>query len=158
MTGKLDRNADVDRLPDGAGHARLIVCERFGHWAVALRRELAESEVRVYETRSLAECWDMLVAHPSSFVVAEVTRSGTQGLLERVARLGKDFPLARASVVGDREVASCEWLIRESGAVYFSVSPREAGVLAGLAVRHLQAAPQPQRTLSEKIWDRLPWG
>jgi hypothetical protein len=158
MTTKLDRNADAGRLPDGAGQARLIVCERLGHWAAALRRELLEPDVRVYETRSLAKCCEMLGGHPASFVVAELTRPGVQALLERVAELGRDFPLARVAVVAERELASCEWLIRESGAVHFCVSLREASVLAHLAVRHLHATPQPQRTLPEQIWDRLPWG
>jgi len=123
-----------------------------------LRRELREPDVRICETRSLAECCETLGGHPTSFVIAELTRPDVQALLERVAQLGRDFPLAQVAVVAERELASCEWLARESGAVHFSVSLREAGVLARLAARHLHAAPQPQRTLTEQIWDRLPWG
>jgi hypothetical protein len=158
MPEKTGSETDASRLPDGAGHARLIVCERLGHWAAALRRELHVPELRVYETRSLAECWEMLAGHPASFVVAELTRPAVQALLDRIVRLGKEFPPARAAVVAERDLAPCEWLVRESGAVHFCVSPREAGPLARLAVRHLEAAPQPERTLVQQIWDELPWG
>ena len=82
----------------------------------------------------------------------------TEALLDRIVRLGKEFPPARAAVVAERDLAPCEWLVRESGAVHFCVSPREAGPLARLAVRHLEAAPQPERTLVQQIWDELPWG
>ena len=46
---------------------RLIVCERSGTWAAALRRELAEAGVGLGETRSLVECWESLAAATASF-------------------------------------------------------------------------------------------
>ena len=41
--------------------AKLIVCERTRALGGALRRELAEAGVRVWETRTLADCRDELV-------------------------------------------------------------------------------------------------
>jgi hypothetical protein len=144
--------------PPGIGPARLIVCERDGHFAVALRRELPRPEIRVLETRSVDECWEALARWPASFVVVELTRTNATALLERMVWLERDFPLARVAVVADRALGFCEWLLREAGAVHFTVSPRRFGPLGCLAVRHLDAAPRPRLSLPERIWASLPWG
>ncbi len=136
--------------------AKLIVCERRGRWAVALRRELAEAGVRVWETRTLADCRDELVANPASFAVIELG-ANVGGLLRLLARQPRQFPRARLAVVADRARADYQWLMREAGAVHFLCSPREVAVLARLACRHLAEAPPPQQTLAERIWAGLPW-
>ena len=144
-------------LPAGAVAARLIVCERSGRWAVALRRELAAA-VRVRESRSLADCREMLAAAPASFVVVELTPGNAALLLRQMARFPGDFPLARLAVVADRSLADYEWLMREAGAVHFVCSPRQSGPLASLAARHLAQAPAPRLSLTQHIWASLPWG
>jgi len=136
---------------------RLIVCERRGHWAVALRRELVELGVRVYETRSLAACWKMLAESPAAFVVVELTAGCLDALLGRMARLERDFPRARLAVVADRSLAGYEWLMREAGAVHFADSPRQFGPLAQLACRHLAQVPAAKMSLTRRIWESLPW-
>ncbi len=138
--------------------ARLIVCERTGRWAVALRRELAGSGVRVWETRTLADCRDELIASPASFVVVELGRGNVERLLRLLARQPRRFPAARIAVVADRSSADHEWLMREAGAVHFLSSPRQAGLLARLACRHLAQAPAPSQGMAERIWASLPWG
>jgi hypothetical protein len=100
----------------------------------------------------------MLARWPASFLVVELTRANAEALVARMASLGREFPLARAAVVADRKLGWCEWTLREAGAVHFAVSPREMAPLARVAVRHLDAAPSPERTLTERIWARLPWG
>ena len=157
MTRDVDSVACCQPLPDGAGRARLIVCELTGRWAVALRRELPQPGVRVYETRSVPECWAALARAPSSFVVAELTGVNAGALLDRMAELERDFPLARVAVVARRSLSPYEDLMREAGAVHFNTSPRRAKSLARLACRHLERMPKPERTLTEQIWDRLPW-
>lgn len=144
-------------LPAGATEARLIVCEHAGRWAVALRRELAPAALRVYETRNLADCWEMLAEAPASFVIVELSAADVAALLRRMARLGRDFPLARVALVAERSLAGYEWLMREAGAVHFVCSPRQAGPLARLAAGHLAQAPAPQRSLTQQIWAGLPW-
>jgi hypothetical protein len=139
-----------------AAPARLIVSERTGRWAVALRRELAAAGVRVWETRSLADCWEELAASPASFVVVEVDRN-LVALLDHVARLPQTFPAARAAVVSQRSLADCEWLLREAGAVHYVCSPREVAPLARIACRHLAQGPSPPQSLTEQIWASLPW-
>lgn len=136
--------------------ARLIICERTGRWAVALRRELAEAGVRIWETRTLADCWAELDVSPASFVVLELG-SDLPGLLGRMARQPREFPSARLAIVADRPLAEHEWLMREAGAVHFVSGPRQVATLAQLACRHLAQVPPPQQGLGERIWASLPW-
>jgi len=137
--------------------ARLIVCERSGRWAVALRRELAEAGVRVWETRSLPECRSLLAESPCSFVILELTSAVAEELLQYMTRLERDFPRTKAAVVAARGLAEHQWLMRESGAVHFTCSPRRLAPLAETACRHLAQAPVAQQSLVERIWASLPW-
>jgi len=145
-------------LPPGAGPARWIVSERKGTWAAALGREPEASATRIHQTRSLAECWEMLDRAPASFVVAELTRANAEALADRLARLPREYPLARAAVVAERSLAAYEPWVREAGAVAFITSPRGLAPLAAMARRQLQQAPAVQLGLAEQIWARLPWG
>jgi hypothetical protein len=135
---------------------RLIVCERTGRWAVALRRELAGAGIRVWETRTLDDGWTELAQSPASFMVAELGHNVAR-LLSRMGRLPREFPAARLAVVADRSLASYERLMREAGAVHFVGSLRQVGPLARLACRHLAQVPPPQQSLTERIWASLPW-
>ncbi len=137
---------------------RLLVCERSGQWAGALRRELAQSGVPLGETRSLAECWEALAASPASFLVVELTVESAEDLLRRMVRLGRDFPLARVAVVAPRRLAGWQGLLREAGAVHFTCSPRQLGVVAEMACRHLASVPAPPQGLTDRILAGLPWG
>jgi hypothetical protein len=149
--------SDETPLPHSAPAARLIVCERAGQWSAALRVELAESGVRVWECRRLAEAWSALAETPGAFVIAEVTQENVAELLERLSWLGRDFPFARAAAVADRGFAQYEWLVREAGAVHFMTSPRRLAPLAGIVLRHLANVPVPEQPLVDRIWATLPW-
>jgi hypothetical protein len=124
---------------------------------VALRRELVEAGVRVWETRTLSDCWSELAKSPASFLIVEL-RGNVADLLHRMARQPREFPAARLAVVADRSLAGYEWLMREAGAVHFLCSPRKVGPLARVACRHLAQVPPPQQSLTERIWASLPWG
>jgi len=137
--------------------ARLIVCERSGPWSAALRSELAEAGVRLWECRSLPEAWKAILQTPTAFVIAEATRENLDDLLRRMAWFSRDFPQARIAVVAPRNLAHFEWLVREAGAVDFLTSPRRLTPLAGLVVRHLANVPLPAQTMMERIWASLPW-
>jgi len=165
-------------LPEGAAAARLILCERTGRWAAALRRELEREEgtgtscaeqpaavsgktrvspspPRIEETRSLAHAFRALAEAPASFLIVELSRANADSLLDRMAELGRWFPLARLAVLSDRRLSGYGWLMREAGAVWHTCSPRR---LAPLAALHLATAPSPRRGLREQIWAGLPWG
>ena len=107
-------------LSQTAPAPRLIVCERTGEWSTALRVELAESGVRLWECRRLAEAWSALGESTGAFVIAEATRENLAELLERLSWLDRDFPLVRAAAVAERGLAQYEWPVREAGAVHFS--------------------------------------
>jgi len=147
----------VAETAGGTLPARLIVCERTGRWAIALRRELAEVGVRVWETRSVDDCWHELARSPASFVVLEL-RGKIPALLQRIVRLSREFPLARVAVAAERSMADYQWIAREAGAVHFLSSPRRATMLAQMACRHLAQVPPPSQNLTERIWSSLPWG
>ncbi len=150
--------ASAQKLPASAQKlpARLIVCERTGRWALTLRRELAEAGVRVWETRTVADCWRELAESPASFVVVELAGE-LSGLLHRMARQPREFPMARLAVVADRALAGHQWLMREAGAVHFLCSPRKVGLLAQLVCRHLAQTPPLHQSLTDRIWANLPW-
>ena len=137
--------------------ARLIVCERRGRWAVLLQRKVAEAGVRVCETRSLADCRAEIALSPASLAVIELPSNNFSELLKTVRHWERDYPLLRWVAVADRSLADYEWLLREAGAVHFTCSPRQAAPLAQLACRHLAQIPPPPQTLTERIWDSLPW-
>ncbi len=138
------------------GSATWIVCERTGRWSVALRRETPPGP-RIHETRSLSDGWEMLRQCPASFFVVELTAGNADALLERLASLARDFPAARVAVVAERSLWGYESLVRELGAVWFTVSPRELAPLVELARRHLQRAPSLRGDIFEQIWNSLPW-
>jgi len=138
---------------------RLIVCERTGRWATALRRELSGP---IRQTRSLSQCWKELSAAGAGFAVVELTEGNVKDLLRRMARLERDSPFVRLAVVAARRLTGYEWLMREAGAVHFVCSSRQLGPLALLASRHLENLLQssqtsPSQDPSERIWASLPW-
>jgi hypothetical protein len=137
--------------------ARLIVCERTGRWAVLLRQKLAETGVRVWETRLPADCREEIAQSPASIVVLELTAKNLGEILKTVRPWERDYPLLRWVAVADRAQAGHEWLLREAGAVHFACSPRQVDSIAQLACRHLAQIPPPPQNLTERIWASLPW-
>lgn len=157
MTTGVDSTAS--RTPPARpARPRVIVCERTGRWAVALRRELGDAAVRLHETRSLADSWDMLHRFPASFVVVELTRGNADALLARLAMLERHHPRARVAIVAERELLHYQELLREAGAAWFVVSPRQLTPLVQAVGRHLEQVPSPQLSLAEQVWAELPWG
>ena len=76
----------IDSLPPKAAFSRLIVCERLGQWGAALRLELADADVRLFECRTLADAWEALAETPAAFVVAEATHENLDALLRPFLR------------------------------------------------------------------------
>ena len=134
--------------------ARLIVSEKRGGWAAALRRE---TDCRVYETRSLAACWRELAHWPHSFLVLELTLDNAEELIRRLPDLGREFPGAVAVIVTERRVGALQWLLRESGAAHVAASPRCLRPVAQMARRHLATAPELDLPTTQRILASLPW-
>ena len=140
--------------------SRLIVCERTGEWTAAIRIELADSSVKIWECRRLDEAWTALAETRAAFLIAEATSKNLGELVERMSWLRRDFPHARAAVVAARSLADCESIVREAGAIHFLTSPRQLPPLVRLVVRYLAnpgAPGLPSQNLTEQIWASLPW-
>jgi hypothetical protein len=133
-----------------------IICERTGSWATALRRHLPR-DLRLRETRNLADCRGELAAAPASLVVVEVSESNLAAVVELAVDVERMFPWARMVAVASRGCEAWEWLLREAGAIHFTTSPRTADTLARLAARQTARIPTARGTLVAEVWDSLPW-
>jgi len=131
---------------------RVIICERKTHWVVALRQQLKTMSIRLYQTRSLQECWDDLSSYPTSLLVLELTIENKTDLINRLCRLSQEFPDARAVVVAERRLQNNEFLLREAGAIAVSFSPRHLSPVASLIGRYLEN--HPAETELEQILER----
>ncbi len=138
--------------------AQLIVCERTGDWAGALRRALGEESADVRECRTLADAEQMLDRWSASLVAVEATPAGFPTVLRWLADLQHRWPLARAVALVSRELdEEARWALREAGAIHVARSPRELRWVASIAGRQLALAPEMETTLREKIFGSLPW-
>ncbi|MGD0383600.1 MAG: hypothetical protein ABSA77_08775 [Thermoguttaceae bacterium] len=137
---------------------RLVVCERTGRWAAALRGELSGAGLRVWETRSLTDCGTLLAESPASFAVLELSEKKIGEILDFIRNWQADFPLFCFAVVADRNLAYYKWFMHEAGAADFICSVRKIGAVARTACRHLAHAPPLPQSLTERIWANLPWG
>jgi hypothetical protein len=138
--------------------ARVVVCERMGRWAVALRRELGEAGTAIRQTRNLSDAWETLGRYPASFLVVEVDPAALGPFLGGMLVLPRDFPLARVAAVGEPVLRAYQWLLREAGVIDVVVSRRRLAPLSEAIHRHLSQIPLPQRTWTEEVWAGLPWG
>ncbi|MBI3464878.1 MAG: hypothetical protein HY000_17755 [Planctomycetes bacterium] len=135
----------------------VIVCERRGAWAQALRRELRDFAAAIAETRSLADCRQELRTAPSSVVAIEFSVATAEAVLDFLGRLPSQFPQAVVIVLAGRDEQPWEWLVRELGAVHVAWSPREMSAVAEIVRRRLaDSARQPN--LAERILAEIGWG
>ena len=137
--------------------ARLIVCERTGKWAVALRRASTAVALRVYETRSTEECQEEVAASPDSFVAVEATAANLARIAGWLNDVRLQFPRCRLVVLGSRGMESCQWLLREAGAAHVIHSSRQSGEVIRMALRQLRSAATRPRSVHQQVWERLPW-
>ena len=142
----------------------LIVMERSGDWAAALRLWLEPLEVRLFETRMMDECWHRLVEQPAALAALELTADNVRPLLAMLLRLDDELPEVRAIVMAERRLATYGELVREAGAIHFVVSPRSLGDVAELARRRIgqldASAPLGLSDLEDpraRIVADLPW-
>ena len=138
-------------------YAPVIVCEKTGRWAAALRGSLRQDRVSFVETRSLSQCAEALRASPVSLVAVEVTAPSLEPAASFIARACRSCPAARIVVLLDAEVNSAQPLLREAGAVEVLLSVGEMPALARLARRHLALVPPQKLGLRKAIAERLPW-
>ena len=134
----------------------LILLERTGCWAAALRRELGDAPVRLIETRSFGECWQQLAAAPAALVAWELTAANVQTLVSNLLRLDRDFPAASAIVLAERRLAAADRLLREAGGIHFVTSPRALEPVAQI-MRRRTAAPAAAQLASARTSTSVGW-
>ena len=148
----------------------LLICERTGRWADALRAAFARRRLSppIVETRSPAELQATIVERrrsgsPAGPVVLELTPADAERACLTAAwqvQHGDDVPLAIVTVDGGDYEATA----RAAGAMLFAASLRavEPIVAAYIAfaadaanrcvVRH-----DDERSAAQLVWDALPW-
>jgi hypothetical protein len=137
--------------------AKFLVCEDLNRWTVALRWGLGQDHAQLVVSQDLDDCWQDLDLAPASFLAVELNESNLESIVDRLQDVRNRFPLARAAVMCDRSLASCEWLLREAGAVHVAVSTRDISTVIRLAERHFAQVRQPVVGMRQSVWDRLPW-
>jgi hypothetical protein len=144
----------------------VVFCERTGNWAAVWRR--AEMRLatqgdgrakgpRLIETRSPAECREVLARHRGAFVVAELAPPVLEPALELLFQIRTEISEAASAVVADRPLRAYQWLARELGAQAFVVSPLQFESLRDMAVRHLAKSAASYVDVRRRIWENLPW-
>lgn len=136
---------------------RLIVVEKTGRWAAALRRVAGRGALPLTEVRSLDQTERELGGHPAALVAIEVGVSSLVRVSSRLALWRNRFAGARFLLLAEPELAPLESALRDAGAVHVIYSTRELAATVRLIRRQLARTPQSAMTLEESIWARLPW-
>jgi len=134
----------------------LIICERHGYWAAAVRRYLV-ADTRIVETRAYSQLASAEAEHPQAMVAIELNAENQQQLLDYIAEREVNCPEAPLVVLTWRGCESWEPLIREAGAVEVLYQLRSAPRLAELFARYQATLPVEETDLLADIWQRLPW-
>lgn len=146
----------------------LVICERTGEWAEAIRRiaeRLVPEAISLVELRSPAECRKHF-AEPRATsagvpLVVELTPGGAADVCDLLARHVRRFGDAPRMVVAERAMAGYEATVREAGATLFVASMRDVRPCVAEYLRfrddpsHLPI--EDERKPTERFRDSLPW-
>jgi hypothetical protein len=138
-------------------NCRLIVCEKTGRWAAALRPALGSRPPQIVETRSFAGCEAALVESAYSLVALETTAASLEAVLGFIGLVMIRFPRCYVAALLAPEARGAALLVREAGAIAAIDSVLDAGQVARLARRQLAQAPSAQTGLQDSVWERMPW-
>jgi hypothetical protein len=136
----------------------LIVLERDGHWAAALRREFDDGVFPIVEARSWDEMWQVVDKMPAALVAVELSAADPERMLVALSRIERRHPQAALIVLADRRLAPYRDLFLEAGALHFITSPRRLNGIRGILRR--RAARFPASAVGdrlEEIRNNLPW-
>ena len=136
--------------------SNVVVCEKTGRWAAAIRRMLGPA-FSLCETRSWPACLQELRARTAALVAIEVLPENAEAVSRRLAELTKHTRHVYAILLADRSLQNVEWLLREAGAVHVLFSPREIIRVRPMWERLRAQLPPSRTTFREQVWSRLPW-
>jgi hypothetical protein len=154
--------------------SQVVVLERDGHWAAALRHELGRSRpqslhpdsspprheaVRVIEVRSWDEFWQRLAQVPAALVAAELTDTNIDSVLAALSRMDRQFPEAAMLILTNRQLVPFRRLLREAGALHFVTSPRRLDEVVEIVLRRFARLPAATSSAGRvvEILAELPW-
>lgn len=135
----------------------LIVCERHGQWAAALRSLIPEVAGRLVETRSQIATEEALAANPQCFVAVQVDSDEWDGVVSFLQQASQRYPRARFAVLLDCVAGGQEILFREAGAIEVIHSVLDLPRLAKLACRHADRQASGELSLQRFVQARMPW-
>ena len=135
----------------------LIVCERHGQWAAALRSLTPEVAERLVETRSFTATEEALAANPQCFVAVQADDEKLDEVVSFLQQASQRYPRARFAVVMDRAAGAVEILFREAGAIEVVQSVLDLPRLAKLACRHADGQVGGELSLQRFVQARMPW-
>jgi hypothetical protein len=137
--------------------ARVIVCEKTGRWATALRNLLPSAQISICETRTLEECAARLRESPASLVVVELTAENWPAVCRWLSWQAGQFVHMRAVAVATADVRDVDAVVRSAGAHHVVDSIARLGKLTRWIVRHIQQAPHSKSSVRQWTWSRMPW-
>jgi hypothetical protein len=134
----------------------LIVCEKTGQWATALR-VIAPSAPALVETRSLTAAQDALAGAPASCVALLATPDNLASVVAFIQEGGRRYSLARFVGLLNPEDITLETMLREAGAIDVICSVLDLPRLSGVAERHAARTPRTEASVVEWVQARMPW-
>ncbi len=134
----------------------VVVCEKTGRWAAAIRRALRPAS-GLCETRSWQACLQELRTQTAALVALEVLPENAESVCRRLAEVTGRFRQVHVVLLADRSLQTAEWLLREAGAVHVLFSPRDIIRLRPMLERFGTQIPPTRTTFREHVWSRLPW-
>jgi DNA-binding NtrC family response regulator len=135
----------------------LILSEKTGRWAAALRLALDGGGPQIVETRSLAACEQALAQSPASLVAVEASPLHLEPTIEFIRRMQDRFSQCAVVALMATETVPAAPLLQEAGAIDALTSILEAPRLARLAQRQLALVPPEETTLRDLTARRMPW-
>jgi hypothetical protein len=149
--------AAYDAVDSSMLKCHLILLEKNGQWATALRAVRPLTPVEVVETRSLRAVHEALVSAPASVVALHVTADNVASVIDFLLTAAQRFP--RARFAGLLEVADGPWdpVLREAGAIDVIHSVLDLPRLSRLADRQAELTPLSEPSMAEWVASRMPW-
>ena len=140
----------------------LILFERSGRWATALRRHGIVDRCRLNECRSLAELVEQMNSLTAPLVGLELNAASVDRVIAWLARGPATVGSSVVIVFSDRSLRGYELLCREAGAAHFVASELEVLHLKRLVDRYLSLPAFAKLNDAElsptaRILASLPW-
>ncbi|NLF69976.1 MAG: hypothetical protein GX575_13095 [Candidatus Anammoximicrobium sp.] len=134
----------------------IVVCEKTGKWAAAIRRVLRPA-CGVCETRSWPACLRELQIRTTALAAVEVLPESAESVCRRLAEFHGRFRPWHVILLADRSLQGVEWLLREAGAAHVLFAPRDIVRLRPVWERFLAQIPPSHATFREHVRSQLPW-